>query len=221
MNLKYLFNLILIVSALVLFSCNSAHKKVRVSSIQQDSIIVSDEFSDIKVNYPLTNYSLLDDSIQNKLNSLVHEFEKLSNSIPDTFYRPYQMIVDYEYKSAYKKYLSVSFSIYQFTGGAHGNTFYQTYLYDTSKGQLLSLNDILPKGTFAELRSQVKAKLKAKLSYQDFIDDGTESIESFERFLVTDSSVIFLFQPYDVAPYSEGSQQVEIFNEEFSFLLHE
>ena len=222
MNLKRLIKFLTIVSVVALVSCNSSHQKTKESSsASQDSIIVFNDYSDIKVIYPVTDYSLLDDSIQNKMNALVHEFEEISNSIPDTFYRPYQMVVDYEYKSAYKRYLSVSFSVYQFTGGAHGNTFFQTYLYDSKKSQLLLLSDIMPKGTFAELRTIVRAKLKAKLSYEDFIDEGTESIQNFERFVVTDTSVIFLFQPYDVAPYSEGSQQVEVTNQEFSFVLNE
>lgn len=222
MNNQSVIKLVVILLFAAIVSCNSNHKKTKsTKQISQDSIIVSNDNSDIKVNYPITNYSLLDDSIQINMNKLVYEFEKVSNSISDTFDRPYQMIVNNEYSKSYKKYLSVLFSVYQNTGGAHGNTFFKSYLYNHKEGKLLYLKDIIPKGTFGELRRLVREKLNAKLSFKDFIDEGTESLADFDCFMVTDTSVVFIFQPYDVAPFSEGSQKVEILNSEFPFLLNE
>ncbi len=43
------------------------------------------------------------------------------------------------------------------------------------------------------------------------INDGTAPTEAnFQNFIVTDSGVTFIFDPYQVAPYSSGTQTVEV-----------
>ena len=112
--------------------------------------------------------------------------------------------------------VSYIFTTYEDTLGAHGNTFFRTFTFDTSTGALLSLADLFAPGSdyLSRLSSISRAELPAIIgdsAATSFIASGTTpSDKNFENFFLDNASLVILFPPYQVAPYSAGPQTLRI-----------
>ncbi len=123
--------------------------------------------------------------------------------------------------SEYKVYtgprtVSYSFLIYSDTLGAHPNSYYQTFTFDTQTGAQLSLSDLfLPSVSYLEKMSvRARADLPdiiSKMSEGTFGD--TDSIklgtaptkDNFSTFYVEGKNLVLVFPPYQVGPYALGT----------------
>ena len=117
------------------------------------------------------------------------------------------------------KYASILFSYYSFTGGAHGNTTTSSYNYDFENKKKIELKDL-----FAENYNYLKfisdyciediRKQNEDQGYtpdMNWISGGASPDQAnFKTFLITENSLIILFDPYQVAPYAWGIVAVNI-----------
>ncbi len=106
------------------------------------------------------------------------------------------------------------FSNSSYEGGAHGLTATQTFTFSPT-GQLISLSNLFTNGLagLQTIAPYVASQLKSTLpsTDQDFVADGTSpTAENYANFTVQDDSVTFYFDPYQVAPYSDGLQKVTV-----------
>ena len=112
--------------------------------------------------------------------------------------------------------ISYIFTIYEDTLGAHGNTFFKTFTFDTTTGAPLALQDVFTPGApYLSTLSQVsRAKLPGIIGqYADthFIQNGTgPDDKNFENFFFDNRDFVILFAPYAVAPYAAGPQTLRI-----------
>jgi hypothetical protein len=120
---------------------------------------------------------------------------------------------------------SLRFDIYTFTGGAHGNTQVVTKTYDFKTGKEIKLADIF--NTKNNYLTQIVNLIRPKLTKQlqmptlDWITTGTAPVpKNYQAFLLTPSSIIFIFQQYQVAARVEGMPEVEIKWEQVKELLN-
>ena len=102
---------------------------------------------------------------------------------------------------------------YAYTGGAHPNTVKTGFTYSTSNGKLLTLDEALEGAD--KLRERAVAAFQEKIAADPglyFADAATtveQEIDQAQFYLAPDG-VHFLFQPYDIAPYAAGFQEVTI-----------
>ena len=121
--------------------------------------------------------------------------------------------------------VSYIFTIYEDTLGAHGNTFFHTFTFDTSTGISLALADVfLPGADYLDaLSSLARAKLPAIIgpgADTDFITNGTVPDEkNFANFFFDGQDFVILFPPYQVGPYTAGPQTLRIPLSELSTIL--
>lgn len=103
---------------------------------------------------------------------------------------------------------------YEFSGGAHGNTSFHPLNYGVRNGKSvrLKLTDLLAPGVRAAdvleeiVRPELnRIKLSQELEPVDSIDAGLA-----DRFVITPAGITWLFAPYEVGPYSDGSFFVKI-----------
>ncbi|HUX80914.1 MAG TPA: RsiV family protein [Candidatus Paceibacterota bacterium] len=112
--------------------------------------------------------------------------------------------------------ISYIFTTYEDTLGAHGNTFFHTFTFNTSTGALVTLSDVFTLNTpYLETLSSIsRTKLPGVIGSTadaSFIQNGTEPKESnFQNFFIDNSYFVVLFAPYAVAPYSAGPQTLRI-----------
>jgi hypothetical protein len=122
-----------------------------------------------------------------------------------------------------KGLLSLSYSGYSFTGGAHGN--YGTILatYDLKAKKQVVLSDIFrPKyqktlSTALEKALRKKYKLNAKEPLNGFLFENT--IQATNNFALTHKGILFNYPPYDIAAYAVGEIQLYVPFEEINAVL--
>lgn len=99
----------------------------------------------------------------------------------------------------------------QYTGGAHPNTAFSGVNFDRTSGKLLTLDDALKMTglTLDQLSAQATAELKTRLADSFMFPEGVSADpQNFSSFVVGTSSVTFLLQQYQVAPYVFGEQEL-------------
>jgi len=112
---------------------------------------------------------------------------------------------------------TVVFDVSFYTGGAHPNSGYTTMTFDVKQGKQLELKDLFLNGTVPLDVISKLAQTDLKKQLVDMFDEtmleaGTTATtpDNYKNWALTDKSLIFFFDPYQVAPYAAGPQKVEI-----------
>lgn len=112
--------------------------------------------------------------------------------------------------------VSITFNIYNYTGGAHGQIYIIVLNYDLKTGKELTLADLFGDVPAAlSIMSKVSATQLRKTLGEDtdeeMLTDGTEATETnFGALSLLPTGVSVEFQPYQVGPWSIGQQHVDI-----------
>lgn len=112
-----------------------------------------------------------------------------------------------------KYYITARTQLHQYTGGAHGMHNITFYNADTRTGDLITEDKLFKPGSKETLTKVIKELLEAKANSGK--DDAItllepESIASNGNFYFTKTGVIYVYNTYEVAPYSDGLIEVEI-----------
>jgi hypothetical protein len=121
----------------------------------------------------------------------------------------------YDFAHVSDRVLSMSYVVYEYTGGAHPNSDYPAINWILVDGKLrnASLTDFIqPSDTAMEA---VSAMLLDDLKRQgaSFVINGTISeftAKELESFTVSEQGLTFFFPPYAVGPYAEGMYKVQL-----------
>lgn len=123
--------------------------------------------------------------------------------------------VDYKVVHEDADYVSVVFTDYSFTGGAHGNTGYHTFVFmrQPAGWQEVALADLLLPGPepLDRLSDLLVEELKKKGAA--LVKAGTIKAFGHEQlrcFAATPKALTFYFAPYEVGPYSDGSYEAAV-----------
>jgi len=119
------------------------------------------------------------------------------------------------------KYISMLFTAYRYEGGAHGETLLDSITYDKAlkkevsitEASGLSIKDIATqcKDYFMKRLSYGGNSAEAKKARTDWIAEGTiPEAGNYQTFTYDGKTLTVYFEPYTVAPYSEGVQKVTI-----------
>ncbi len=188
------------------------------------------------ISYPeFTNYPELSKKIKNTIFSNWESFKSytkndwqqlndLNSKSSKSSLPPYEYIVKTQVETSSSKYISVLINTYVYSGGAHGNTSLISYNYNISNR---SYDNIL---TATGLDINKISEISRKQLYDTLItknndissksqeDDLKEMINmgafpqigNFEIFTIGKKYITIYFEPYSVAPYAYGIQNVEV-----------
>lgn len=100
-----------------------------------------------------------------------------------------------------------------YTGGAHGMPYTGYLNYDRHRNQKLSLDDVVIDGQRSALVEKLKATHTAWLNQNgsnnaDYL--GTWPFVETDNFALTANGLVFKYQAYAIAPYSEGQPELLI-----------
>lgn len=129
---------------------------------------------------------------------------------------PWSLSMDYEFYDHSPQVRSLLLTIYEYSGGAHGNLGYKSFTYDVATGELYDLFDLFQDefNPMPLLSSLTQAQLLATISDMtdaDWIASGTgEDPLNYQQWVLTETELVFLFPPYQVAAYAAGPQMVRI-----------
>jgi len=133
---------------------------------------------------------------------------RLAPELPEQMKNAITLIAEYEVCRNDEKVISLVQRIYQYTGGAHGMTTQTGSTVDRLTGKSWSLADLfVPGADYGGRLTAIVRKVGAdrKLPMWDFRGIGVHS-----AFFLSDEGLVLFFQPYEIAPYSEGIVKIVI-----------
>lgn len=150
------------------------------------------------------------------LDALTPEDIKIQGLGPD---RKYALDMSYKIYTA-PQYVSVVYTIYEDTLGAHPNAYYLTFLFDKA-GQKVGIESLLSgnRNGLALLAQraavQVGAELKKRMGAEDttgllFAEGFAPTADNYSNFYVDGGDLVVLFPPYQVAPYAAGAFEARV-----------
>lgn len=181
-----------------------------------DSVIIEEETAgfEIDIAYPVLCSEEATRTIRDAVLNGLNEFKMLHPHHDRTdFPHRYTMGTQYTVQSAANGRLaSVLLHVSVYTGGAHGNHWPTTWLFEMNRGRQVFLSDIVidVEQTLHAITPMVRQILRDKLkewNAEEMLLDGTGPVLSnYENFLVSDEGLTFYFAHYQVAPFAAGEQ---------------
>lgn len=112
--------------------------------------------------------------------------------------------------------------LYTETGGAHGGTIVRTFTYDADK-KLVELDDVFDGEYLQKIAPLARTYLAARLgedTVEEMLADGTRPTEdNYSAWYLTDDTITFIFQQYQIGPYVIGINEFPLKKTEVSDLL--
>lgn len=166
---------------------------------------------------------------QASINTMVKDWFAMYDSTRTTlsgYNLPWELRLRVRFIHRTSEYLSVEFGEYEFTGGAHENELRMYRTYSIPKGKRLTLSDLLQNNAKEQLTSMAEAlfrnqkNLSAKAAYEDynyFFKDGKFSLNN--NYALTNKGLLFYYNSYEIAPFSEGPTRLLLSYEHIDSLL--
>ena len=107
-----------------------------------------------------------------------------------------------------RQYVSFGQLVYQFTGGAHGMSALTATTVQISSGRVVSLVDLFLSGS--DFRERLGGAVRRVGAARGLPLWGFKGIKETANFYLTDKGLVLFFQPYEIAPYSEGIVKIMV-----------
>ncbi|WP_431133371.1 DUF3298 and DUF4163 domain-containing protein [Psychroserpens mesophilus] len=177
-------------------------------------------------NYIISQTNLSEDSLTNltiedAVKRFNTEFNNFKNDFPDSPQK-WEAFIDGEVTYRSPEVICIAINTYLDTGGAHGNTNIKFFNFDSQTGKLYSKADLIT--DVQALSEIIENTLKNHVK-----SDSGESMENFffgkdfqlpESIGFSDEGLIVLYNPYEIASYSQGIIEFTISFEEISSFLN-
>lgn len=208
-----------------------AATSAKPAAAQLPQLIVENEQVSINARWPELKNTRIDTESANFVQALAQAFEEdVQQEAKDfaaekaagndyTPHFPYELTVDYTMTEPGKRAVSIVWTVWRFTGGAHGMIDLVGNSYDLEKSVPLLLEDLFIDpvqaiNIFSRV-SREKLSEPGDESGEDYVDDmvraGTEPLqENFQTFSLIPNGIRIHFQPYQVAPWAAGLKEVDI-----------
>lgn len=122
-------------------------------------------------------------------------------------FRPYDAVMQYEISYNYNCYFSTYHDIYEFTGGAHGNTIRTSDTWNLKTGRRLPLSAYFPPGTDYQKLFLEQILIQADKEHSNYFENYRELIvQNFnpKNYYLSEDGFNLYYQQYEIAPYSTG-----------------
>lgn len=128
----------------------------------------------------------------------------------------YHYIISCETQQGSKGTVAYLATVDYFEGGAHGNHQLETMNFDVKTGRLLALKDIFTPGYEHQLNNLLLKALKEKEGVKTLAElkekGYLNAMDIFtpQNFILGDETITFVYNPYEIAPYSVGETEIVI-----------
>lgn len=197
------------------------------------------------INLQTKEYPALTKAVENYNDLRLTELQSYLDSIKDMaiseykeygaegFMGPYSWEGDLFLRRGDSKVLSVVEECHEYSGGAHGYSYFDCANFDVQTGEEIALEDVvtdmdsLPKILERELTEKYPEIMFFSDPLSDALDDYISSEDPLYQELLNFTwtldyeGVTFYFGSYEIASYAEGVQQATIFYSEYPDILEE
>ena len=162
-------------------------------------------------------------NLKDKVKSESKEYKKeyyqivLSESNKDYVKYQYELYIDYKLTYNKNNIISIPMNIYEFTGGAHGMTYLNSYNYNLINGKKLKLSDIFKENIDYKkiIDNYIKYVIKKNPDIYFQGNDGFKGIKEEQSFYIENDGIVIYFDLYEIAPYYVGIPKFKIKYDEF------
>jgi hypothetical protein len=151
-----------------------------------------------------------------EMNIFIADYEEFSSEFPDALQSWFNERTG-EVKMNRANIFSVDYMEYSYTGGAHANTMVQFRNYNLSNGKIISLNEIIfpdKQNELTKVGEEEFRKLKELSEEADLGQAGywfeNNKFYLNDNFLITDSSLVFYYNNYEITAYAFGPTELII-----------
>jgi len=154
-------------------------------------------------------------AISDFVNSITSSFkEKVSQG--DAWVGTNSLKIFYDPYEINDNFVSIRFEISEYTGGPHPSSYSKSFNYDLKKDKAIVLSDIFDsnKDYLSSLSNKaisylMKANSDNEYSDEEWIKEGAgPKAENFQTFTFNKDRIVFYFDPYQVATYAAGRQDI-------------
>jgi len=233
-------NVIFIVALSIIFSCKEevkidfSEENIETSQNAEISInfpkaegnkVVSELINNTIQNYIISQTNLSEDSLTNlSIDEAVErfntEFKTFKVDFPDSSQK-WEAFIDGEVTYRSPEVISMAINSYLDTGGAHGNTNIRFFNFNPQSGELYSKTELISnvEGLSEVITNQLKKEIKSNSDQpmEDFFFG--KDFQLPESIGFSDEGLIILYNPYEIASYSQGIIEFTIPYEEVSSFL--
>ncbi len=209
----------LLMTFFLLLSPAAAMAQSPCSPLVLSSTVIHEETLgfDVDIEYPTLCCPQANQIVRDWVSSLITDFKSLDpdHDLTD-FPHKYELYVRYAVWPAHGPLASVKLDISVYTGGAHGNHWPMTWVFDVGSDRCVLIGEVFDNldAALPEIARLVREPLSRSLGEMyvpDMLEQGIEpKKENFSRFVLTDEGVAFFFAPYQVGPFAAGEQVVTI-----------
>ena len=155
-------------------------------------------------------------NFDNEMNSFIEDYQEFITEFPDAS-QAWFVEKTGRVKLNKENIFSTDYMEYSYTGGAHPNTVVEFRNYNLHNGERITLDEIIPPDHQKELNKIGETefrKLKELTSEADLGQAGFwfENNEFYlnDNFLITDSSLVFYYNDYEITAYAFGPTELII-----------
>lgn len=180
--------------------------------------------------------------------TLITQFERKSNidsKLTDTFFSSqldsFEMIYKNEVESeiyhlwalessididdSHESFAQLQLSAWSYTGGAHGNGATTTYIIDKATGKEILLNDFFSDPTGVRKVAEIYFRKLFNLESDADLEEAGFWFENNlfhlnNNFSIVGDKIVFLYNTYEIAPYSGGETVIELSIEEIKSFIN-
>jgi hypothetical protein len=211
LRLFKLLSLVLLIAlvALCFTSCgDDSNGKLNVETAE---ITKSDEYLEIDMKIPLLGgfpgAEELNKLIDERVSASIKEVEDAAAELERMNRRGFRASLNANYQYFYNDNIA-SLWIYMdnYTGGAHGMYWLDSYTFNVATGEIYSFKDLFIEDSHGF--DQIVAKIMKEVEDDDiYFDIAKETIASYQgnfNFLINGDELVVYFPLYDIAPYVAG-----------------
>ncbi len=167
------------------------------------------------------------ESFQSLIEELSTEYASILKEYPN-YSASWSMEINSDIIYQDSSFISVASTIYSYTGGAHPNS-YQVYRsFDLATGNPITLADILIPEYEDELNQAAEIEFRMlkeippneELKDKGYFFEGGNFLLN-DNFAIINKSLIFYFNPYEIAPYAVGPTELELKLTDYINLINE
>ena len=214
--------------------------KENYSYVEQVNICKNSEFFKYNITYPVLK--LYDKQIITNINNEIYENvisfknnikkqaiqykklynEKLLNDDKNYIKYQYEVYINNEVTYHRNNIISIVMTKYEFTGGAHGMTYLETYNYNLLNGNKLTLKDMFKIGLDYKkiVNNFILQEINNEPEFYFKGDEGFKGISENQTFYIDNDGIVIYFGLYEIAPYYLGIPKFKLKFDEFSKYLN-
>lgn len=178
----------------------------------------------ISFNYLVDSQSFVDSLVMYELSSFQEEVKDIKDMVDEESHMPISALIKEYYLKDTLLYnangiVSIGLSSYEFNGGAHGISLFTARSYDLRNNNPITPSTLFQDPSSPAILSAIEQQLLQEYEVEDvkqlqevtgiFSLTGSEVVMSQEVYFSPDG-ITFYYNPYEIAPYSQGSTEVTV-----------